>query len=161
MYLNGIGTEPDPVTAVKYYRLAAEQGLPIAQYNLGVRYREGEGVTTDLPEAAKWLKLAAQAGDAYAQNDYAVLLRYGNGIVQDILAATHWFIKAAKNQDVVAMGNLSSIIGDIELIADAGNNKAQHYLKTIKTILNEKPTAPKQPSTKKQDKPSPNAQFDF
>jgi len=128
---------------------------------LGVRYREGDGVAIVLSEAAKWLKLAAQAGDAYAQNDYAVLLRHGNGIAQDILGATHWFIKAARKQDVVAMGNLSSIIGELELIANAGNTKAQQYLKTIKSILNEKPRAPKQPRAKKQDKPSPNAQFDF
>jgi TPR repeat protein len=89
------------------------------------------------------------------------LLRYGNGIAQDILAATHWFIQAAKHQDVVAMGNLSSIIGELELIADADNRKAQQYLKAIKAFLNEKPAERKQPIAKKQDKPSPNAQFDF
>lgn len=39
--------------AVKYYELAAEQGLSGAQYNLGCCYDSGEGVEIDKPEAAR------------------------------------------------------------------------------------------------------------
>ena len=38
MYFNGDGLEQDYKTAVKCYTLAAEQGNPFAQYNLGLMY---------------------------------------------------------------------------------------------------------------------------
>ncbi len=38
MYDNGQGVPQDYAEAVKWYRLAAEQGYAYAQYNLGVMY---------------------------------------------------------------------------------------------------------------------------
>ncbi len=50
--------------AVKWYRLAAEQGHAEAQAILGIMYAEGEGVPQDYVLAYKWLNLAAAEGDA-------------------------------------------------------------------------------------------------
>jgi len=44
MYYNGEGVPQDYAVAMKWYRLAAEQGHAKAQYNLGVMYYNGEGV---------------------------------------------------------------------------------------------------------------------
>ncbi|MEG2606501.1 MAG: tetratricopeptide repeat protein, partial [Mucinivorans sp.] len=46
--------------AIKWYRLAVEQGLALAQNNLGICYANGHGVTQDYTEAVKWTKLAAK-----------------------------------------------------------------------------------------------------
>jgi TPR repeat protein len=53
------------------YRLAAEQGDAVAQYDLGQRYDLGLGVPMDRVEALKWLTLAAAQGqtDAAARRD--------------------------------------------------------------------------------------------
>jgi TPR repeat protein len=56
------GVARDYAEAAKWFRLAAEQGLGKAQYNLGVMYLKGEGVAQDNAEAAKWLLLAAEQG---------------------------------------------------------------------------------------------------
>jgi FOG: TPR repeat, SEL1 subfamily len=53
--------------AVKWFRLAAEQGDAKAQYNLGWCYYNGQGVTKNYKETVKWYTLAAQQGDAGAQ----------------------------------------------------------------------------------------------
>jgi TPR repeat protein len=49
---------------VKWYRLAAEQGINKAQYNLGIMYDDGQGVPQDYAEAVKWYRLAAEQGNA-------------------------------------------------------------------------------------------------
>ena len=49
----------DDAEAVRWYRLAAEQGYANAQYNLGVSYDDGLGVPQDNIEAHMWLNLAA------------------------------------------------------------------------------------------------------
>ena len=62
MYRNGEGVPQDYAEAVKWYRLAAEQGDADAQYNLGLMYDNGNGVPQDYKEAVKWYRLAAEQG---------------------------------------------------------------------------------------------------
>jgi len=52
--------------AVKWYRLAAEQGHARAQNNLGAHYDHGDGVPKSESEAIKWYKMAAKKGDVSA-----------------------------------------------------------------------------------------------
>ena len=44
MYADGRGVPEDDAEAVRWYRLAADQGQSGAQLNLGVMYANGEGV---------------------------------------------------------------------------------------------------------------------
>ena len=52
----------DDAEAVRWFRLAAEQGVASAQFNLGVAYAKGEGVPQDYVSAHMWLNLAASTG---------------------------------------------------------------------------------------------------
>ena len=45
--------------AVRWYRLAADQGHAGAQQNLGVTYSDGRGVSKNDTEAVRWYRLAA------------------------------------------------------------------------------------------------------
>ena len=58
----------DYVTALEQWSPLAEQGDVSAQYNLGVRYANGQGVPQDDKTAVKWYRLAAEQGDARAQS---------------------------------------------------------------------------------------------
>ena len=60
--------ELDYETAVEFWRPLAQQGDPIAQFNLGMAYAQGRGVTQNDSEAAKWFRLAAEQGVADAQS---------------------------------------------------------------------------------------------
>ena len=55
--------------AFKWFRQAAEQGYPSAQYNLARYYVEGKAVETDLVEAYKWYLLASERGDPDADRE--------------------------------------------------------------------------------------------
>jgi hypothetical protein len=61
-YEKGQGVAKDETEAVKWYRKAAEQNDPDAQYNLGLCYTKGQGVTEDYVEASAWLLLAVWQG---------------------------------------------------------------------------------------------------
>ena len=62
MYNNGRGVPQNDKTAVKWYRLAAEQGGADAQFNLGNVYRLGTGVIQDKVYAHMWANLAGSNG---------------------------------------------------------------------------------------------------
>lgn len=60
------GLRNDNVTAVKWYRKAADQGHAESQYKLGECYQYGWGLEKDEVEAMKWYRKAAEQGyDAY------------------------------------------------------------------------------------------------
>jgi TPR repeat protein len=61
---------PDDRKAARLYKLAADQGIAAAQYNLGVFYKYGRGgLSQNDREAARLYKLAAAQGFADAQSN--------------------------------------------------------------------------------------------
>ena len=85
----------DDVEAVRWFRLAAEQGHAKAQFYLGLMYRTGKGVPQDYVEAARWFRLAAEQGDAKAQYSLGVMYGTGLGVPQDDVEAHMWLNLAA------------------------------------------------------------------
>ncbi|MGE5088753.1 MAG: tetratricopeptide repeat protein, partial [Candidatus Levyibacteriota bacterium] len=57
-YAAGIGVDKSDADAAKWFRRAADQGMPFAQLNLGLLYAAGNGVPKDSVEAFKWLQIA-------------------------------------------------------------------------------------------------------
>ena len=71
MYDTGDGVPENDAEAVKWYRLAAEQGNTNGQLNLGVMYANGEGVPQNNVRAHMWWSVSAAQGheDARANRD--------------------------------------------------------------------------------------------
>ena len=73
MYNSGRGVPQDDAEAVRWFRLAAEQGVAAAQLALGVSYATGQGVAQDDVEAHMWTDLAVARSsgedrDLYVKN---------------------------------------------------------------------------------------------
>ena len=81
----------DYATALREWRPLAEQGVDVAQYNLGVMYSYGRGVPQDYGEAVKWLRLAAEQGLDVAQLNLGAMYLEGQGVPQDYVQAHTWF----------------------------------------------------------------------
>jgi hypothetical protein len=58
---------------VEYYTLAAEQGVPVAMFNLGECCYLGQGVEKDLDKAAEWYRKALEAGYEPGEEEQAHL----------------------------------------------------------------------------------------
>ena len=67
--MEGKGVDINNTEAVRWYRLAADQGNGQAQNNLGSCYEFGKGVEKDLSEAIKWYRIAAQNGIEMAKRN--------------------------------------------------------------------------------------------
>ncbi len=62
----GMGLAFDDGEALRWLRLAADQGHQLAQNNLGARYATGDGVERDIVLAYVWFSKAADQGDRKA-----------------------------------------------------------------------------------------------
>jgi TPR repeat protein len=126
MYFNGRGVPQDLDEAIRWVRLAADQGFVKAQFNLGLSYDTGTGVPPDPAEAARWFRRAANQGDATAQRNLGVMYANGEGVPRDFVAAYMWLGLAAaqasgaaraaalQGRDVVAQQLTPAQIADAE-----------------------------------------------
>ncbi len=120
MYDEGLGVSQSYEEAVKWYRIAAEQGNTYAQCNLGQMYESGHGVELSYVEAVEWYRQAAEQdcvdvcwyrpraekGNPEAQYHLGYMCMKGIGMVQSYEKAAEWYRRAA----------------------DQGHAKAQFYL---------------------------------
>jgi hypothetical protein len=103
------GTAKDALEAVKWYRLAADQGHAKAQFNLGWCYYHGTGVAKDKREAVKWYRLAADQGDVNAQYNLGLCYETGTGVEKNEREAVKWFRPAADQGFVMAAVGLGRL----------------------------------------------------
>lgn len=82
--------------SANWYRQAAEQGFPEAQFSLGWCYATGQGVQKDMGEAIRWYEQSANQGNVAAQLQLGNLFNNGQGVPKDKAMAAHWYEKAAE-----------------------------------------------------------------
>jgi TPR repeat protein len=125
MYLSGQGVPPNNAEAIRWLRLAADQGLAHAQYKLGFQYAQDQGVPQNYAEALKWTRLAAEQGLAEAEYNLGVAYKNGEGVPQDYVRAHMWFnVSAAQGtkeavieRDRLALRMTPAQIGDAQRLA--------------------------------------------
>ena len=109
MYGTGQGVAKDEAEALKWYRKAAEQGDPGAQFNLGNMYADGRAVTKDEAEAVKWYRKAADQGYASAQLNLGFMYGKGDGVIKDEVEAYKWYLLAGAQGNELAKKNTAAI----------------------------------------------------
>ena len=98
----------------------AEQGMPEAQYNLGLMYSRGDGAPQDDKEAVKWYRAAADQGFAESQTNLGLMYGKGQGVAQDYAEAMSWYLKAAEKGHATAQLNIGTMYADgIEVPEDS------------------------------------------
>ncbi len=90
-YDNGVGVPEDDQEALRWYRLAADQGYAQAQVAVGAYYFLGEILPEDFQEGVRLFRLAANQGSLEGQLALAWLYQEGMGVPQDLVYAYAWF----------------------------------------------------------------------
>ena len=88
MLRSGKGGPMDLKEARKLYRLAAEQGIVEAKYNLAVMLQDGEGAPVDVKGAARQFESAARGGVTISFLHLATLSTLGDTV--DLVEAFKW-----------------------------------------------------------------------
>ncbi len=76
----------------------ANDGDPVAQHELGLRYLLGKDFPVDTALAAYWIGKAADQNMSIAQYNYGVFLNNGWGVKWNPFEAYHWFRLAAAHK---------------------------------------------------------------
>ncbi len=89
--------------AVRWLRLAAENGNAEAMVLLGRLSRSGVGILQDFGQSAKWIQTAATRGDSEGMLELGRLYRDGVGVEKDMMQAYIWFNRAAAAHNLDAV----------------------------------------------------------
>jgi TPR repeat protein/uncharacterized protein (UPF0335 family) len=134
------------VEAIDLLRRGAQQGHPLAMYNLALHYRDGIGMLRDDGQASEWFARAAGAGLVSAMVEYGRMLDRGSGQVDsrsNRRRAIEWLQRAADAGSLRAMYHLGRIYDhgqgrDLQLAllwygraAEAGYSDAQVHVAQI------------------------------
>jgi len=97
--------------AIKWFRKAAGQGHPEAQYILGSLRERGhsflhEVIPQDYKKAKEWYRLAANQGNIKAQRRLGEMYMEGIGVTPNYNEAIKWFNLAAFQDDIIAQRKL-------------------------------------------------------
>jgi TPR repeat protein len=101
--------EPVQDTDVNRTLNQANAGAVTAQYEMGLRYANGEGVPQNYQDAMTWFAKASDAGNAKAQWKLALGYLEGIGVPRDERQAIVWLKRAANNGDTRAQRALSEM----------------------------------------------------
>lgn len=92
MHYEGRGTEKDDSIAIRWYRLAAEQKLAPAEYNMGVVLSD---FSQEFTKSLYWFRLSADQGYYHAQHTIAICFEKGIGLPIDDKEAVRFYHLAA------------------------------------------------------------------
>jgi TPR repeat protein len=98
--------------AAQLLRVAADAGLPQAQYALGTLYKQGRGVEKDNGKAVHLFGLASLADLSDAEVEYGIALFNGDGIARNQQLAASIFSKAALQGNPVAQDRLAIVLAN-------------------------------------------------
>src|SRR5262249_50104698 len=103
LYL-GRGVAKNEANAARMFRLAAQQNLPEADYNLATMYDLGYGLAQDYVQARHWYERAAtdNKGEPDAEYRLGIMDEQGLGAGKNPRSAVSWFEKAAEHGSVNA-----------------------------------------------------------
>ena len=80
----------------------AEQGDVDAQFELALKYYNGEDTATDKKQALYWYKKSAEQGDSKAQYNLALMYDNGEGTATDKKQAFYWY-KKVRNKELLKL----------------------------------------------------------
>ncbi len=103
---------PNMNLAMHYYRMAAEHGHVVSQYNYGLYLVQGTGVPKDVAAGIPWLVKAAAGDDSAAMQRLGILYRDGDGVTQSQPLSLQWFQKAANAGDTYSEAEIGAAYWD-------------------------------------------------
>ena len=93
------GAQQDDAEAVSHWKIAADDGLASAQYNLGTMCGAGQGTALDNREAIRLYGLAAAQGYSSAYYSLGYVTENGLGVPADASQAIEWYQLACLQDD--------------------------------------------------------------
>jgi hypothetical protein len=120
-----------PAKSLPELRKLADQGDADAQWQMGLRYHNGEDVPQDDSQATQWFLRAAEQGNVTAQAELGAYYWAGRGVPEDLSKAYMWSEIALAGGDGNSKSRLEVLASQMtpEQVS-AANQQAEQWIRT-------------------------------
>jgi hypothetical protein len=125
MYTEGAGVPVDEKQAFALFGQAASQGMPEAQYAVGIAYAEGKIVPTDVTRAAELFRDGAAQGPAGCQLQLFLMQYLGVAIPEDAVVGRY-----GKNESAEPATLTAGSSSDVE-----DGTVSEEYVAQVSTLI--------------------------
>jgi len=120
-----------PAKSLPDLRKLADQGDADAQYQMGVRYHDGEEVPQDDTQAVQWFQRAADQGNVAAQSALGAYYWRGRGVPEDLSKAYFWSAIAMVQGDEISKSRLEGLASQMtQSQVSAARQQAEEWIHT-------------------------------
>ena len=112
----GHGAAVDYRRAMAAYKVGAEGGDAVCQYQVGMMYREGLGVDVDYKQARAWLEKAAAQDEPNAVGRLGVMYFDGKGVTPSFRRAREYMERAIELGDSKAVEYMQTLTVSIQMV---------------------------------------------
>ncbi len=135
-FSKGRGTEVNLQEAMRWFKIAAVSGSPIAQHNLATIYMNSQN-SKDTLEAHYWYLKAAEQGSYLSQQNLGNMYLHGQGVNKDLTQALSWNILASQDGKYIeATHNINTLK---EQLSSLEITKAEKIAGQFKLKINQSP----------------------
>ena len=136
VYFWGKGVAIDYSRAMAAYKIAAEAGDALSQYQVGMMYCKALGVAVDYNQALPWIEKAAAQDDPNAVGQLGTMYFTGKGVTPSWRRVREYYQRAIALGNVQAVKNMQSLSRAIAAVTCRGKPPS-----TTPTRLAELPTS--------------------
>jgi uncharacterized protein len=130
------GLKQSNISAMQFYRIAAEAGNLDAAVNLGNMYLKGATAAPNPAQAAAWFAAAAQKGHPVAEYSLALQYLEGKGVPQDSAKAAQFYLRAATHGTgsirAAAQNGLANLYRDGNGVEQSDKDAIKWYSEAVK-----------------------------
>ena len=127
-YYWGRGVAIDHPRAMAAYKIAAEAGDALSQWQVGMMYCHGHGVSVDYDQARAWLEKAAAQDDPAAFGELGFMYVMGQGVTPSWRRARELYQRAIELGDSLSVENMQTLTESIANVTSS--EKPPHTIST-------------------------------
>ena len=122
IYHSGMGVAVDHPRSIAAYKIAAEKGVAVCQFQVGFMYYNGRGVDVDYAQARAWIEKAAAQDWPNAVGTLGVMYRDGKGVTLSWRRAREYLERAIELGCSDAVKNMQNLTGSIQNVTSHRSN---------------------------------------
>ena len=122
IYHWGQGVAIDYPRAMAAYKVGAEGGNAVCQWQVGIMYCNGQGVDVDFAQALPWLEKAAAQDYPNADGQLAAMYFGGKGVTPSWRRAREYYERAIGLGCSMAVGNMQTLTKSIQKVTSLRSN---------------------------------------
>ena len=121
IYNFGQGVAVDYSQAIAAYKIAAEAGDALSQYQVGFMYYYGRGVAVDYKQARPWFEKAAAQDEPAAVGTLGMMYFEGKGVAPSWHRARELWERSIELGSSMSVENMQALTQSIANVTSSGN----------------------------------------